>query len=81
MTQELIHETTEELIERFPKDRKERHKELQSAKFKIEILEDKIKKLQQEYDLYKFNFSLPRVKFKKHGKQIYFSSVKPTKIK
>ena len=48
MTQELTHETKEELIERLLKDRKERHKELQSAKFKIEILEDKIKKLTKE---------------------------------
>lgn len=51
MTQKLTLETKEELIERLLKDRKERHKELQSAKFKIESLEDKIKKLQQEYDL------------------------------
>lgn len=57
MTQQLTHETKEELIERFLKDRKEQHKELQSAKFKIESLEDKIKKLQQKNDLLQLDFN------------------------
>ena len=48
MTQELTHETKEELIERLLADRMERHKELNSAKLKIDILEDKIKKLTKE---------------------------------
>ena len=50
MTQELTHETKEELIERLLIDRKERHKELQSAKFKIESLEAKIKIMENKND-------------------------------
>ena len=54
---QLDFNAAQELNERLLADRKKRHKELQSAKFKIESLEDKIKKLQQKNDLLQLDFN------------------------